>query len=44
MPVAFDIEILKRSEMFAGLAPEALEAVVAGGSVRRLAAGARIFA
>lgn len=44
MPIAFDIEILRRSEMFAGLAPEALEAVVAGGSVRRLSAGSRIFA
>jgi len=30
--------------MFAGLASEALEAVVAAGSVRRLAAGTRIFA
>lgn len=30
--------------MFAGLAPEALEAVVAAGSVRRLSAGTRIFA
>lgn len=44
MPLPFDIEILRRSEMFAGLTAEALEAVAAAGTVRRLAAGTRIFA
>ncbi len=44
MPVSFDPDILRRSEMFAGLAREALEAVVAAGSVRRLPAGTRVFA
>lgn len=44
MPIAFDIEILRRSEMFAGLGVEALQAVAAAGSVRRLPAGTRVFA
>lgn len=44
MPIPFDPEILRRSEMFSGLASEALEAVVAAGSVRRLPAGTRVFA
>lgn len=44
MPVAFDIEILRRSEMFAGLDAESLQAVVSAGSVRRLPAGTRVFA
>jgi len=44
MPIAFDPEILRGSDMFAGLSAEALEDVVASGSVRRLAAGTRIFA
>ena len=44
MPIAFDIEILRRSEMFAGLDAEALQAVVSAGAVRRLPAGARVFA
>lgn len=44
MPIAFDLNILRRSDMFSGLAPEALEAVVAAGSVRRLSAGTRVFA
>ncbi|MDI6623954.1 MAG: Crp/Fnr family transcriptional regulator [Brevundimonas sp.] len=44
MPIAFDIETLRRSEMFSGLSPEALELVVAAGSVRRLSAGTRVFA
>jgi CRP-like cAMP-binding protein len=44
MPLPFDIEILRRSEMFAGLTAEALEAVGAAGTVRRLCAGTRIFA
>ncbi|MBX9460523.1 MAG: Crp/Fnr family transcriptional regulator [Brevundimonas sp.] len=44
MPLSFDIEILRRSEMFAGLTAEALQAVAAAGSVRRLPAGTRVFA
>lgn len=44
MPTAFDIEVLRNSEMFAGLTADALQAVAAAGSVRRLAAGTRIFA
>lgn len=44
MPVAFDPEILRGSDMFAGLSSEALDDVVAAGSVRRIAAGTRIFA
>ena len=44
MPVAFDPEILRGSDMFAGLSSEALDDVVTAGSVRRIAAGTRIFA
>ena len=44
MPVAFDPEILRGSDMFAGLPREALDDVVAAGLVRRLSAGTRIFA
>lgn len=44
MPVAFDIEILRRSEMFAGLDTDGLQAVFAAGSIRRLSAGTRVFA
>ena len=44
MPVICDPEVLRGSEMFAGLSAEALETVVAAGSVRRLPAGTRVFA
>ena len=44
MPIPFDIEILRRSERFAGLDAEVLQAVVLAGSVRRLPAGTRVFA
>ena len=44
MPIAFDPEILRGSDMFAGLSSEALDDVVAAGSTRRLTAGTRIFA
>lgn len=44
MPQAFDLDILRRAEMFGGLDPESLEAVVAAGAVRRLPAGSRVFA
>jgi CRP-like cAMP-binding protein len=44
MSICFDPERLRGAEMFAGLAPDALESVAAAGSVRRLSAGARVFA
>ncbi|MBU3970262.1 MAG: Crp/Fnr family transcriptional regulator [Alphaproteobacteria bacterium] len=43
MPLAFDIDLLRRAEMFAGLDSNSLEAVAAAGAVRRLAAGRRVF-
>ena len=44
MTPTFDLQILKRSDMFAGLSTDELRAVVACGAVRRLAEGAVIFA
>ena len=40
----FDTDVLRASEMFANLAPEALSSVAAAGVIRRLAAGERVFA
>lgn len=44
MSASFDPELLRGSEMFAGLSLDALGAVAAAGLVRRLPAGTRVFA
>lgn len=43
MPTIADTDVLGRSDMFSGLGQEGMEAVIAAGSVRQLAAGTRIF-